>query len=618
MMDDSQLTYPLDKNPLPTLVLEATSDRIFDCNPQARALFGTDLHNRPLRAFLKTLPTAMAVFLEAVVHFGNYIDSTLQFGDASGKPLRLQTFGTHVTIEKGIGILLSFLDLEAQEWRDHLARKDSDQRAGLMEWNRIYGFFRELEAQNQLILEAAGEGIYGINTEGKATFINPAALDVLGWSEDELIGRNLHSIIHHRHLDGAVFPAKTCPIYNSFRNDETVRVENDVFWRKDGKPVMVEYVSTPIYDKGVLAGAVVIFHDITERTENEHKLRSAMAEIEALKLKLEQENDYLLTEIRSARAHTGIVGRSPAIQSLNRQIDLVADTDTNVLVTGATGTGKSLTVSAIHEASARSKRPLVKVNCSNASAEELEAELFGYRKGAFRGATRDTVGKLALAQRGSLHLEEVGDLPKRVQAKLMEVIRTGQFYRLGDTVGTPNRLTILSTTSTDLQEEVNAGRFRSDLYFALAVFPIRCTPLRNRAEDIPYLAKHFLAATSRRLRRPASTLSKANIQTLLDYPWPGNIRELENAVERATILANGGKLNSDFLSGEDQVADKEERIHTVSDLKEHERKNLIACLRRSGGKVAGHRGAADLLGTAPTTVHSRIKALNITKADWEF
>lgn len=618
MMDDPPENYPLEKNPLPAIVLEAGTGRIIDCNQNSCALFGANLNERPLKTFLKTSPTAMAVFLEAVVHFGTYIDNTLQFEDANGKPLHLQTFGTNVAVKERVGVMLSFLDLNAQEWRNHLARKESDQRAGLMEWNRIYGFFRELESQNQLILEAAGEGIYGINTEGKATFVNPAALDILGWTEEELIGRNLHSIIHHRHLDGTVFPANACPIYNSFRNDETVRVENDVFWRKDGTPVMVEYVSTPIYDKGVLAGAVVIFHDITERTENEKKLRSAIAEIQALKQQLEQENDYLLTEIRSARAHTGIVGRSPAIQNLNRQIDLVAESDTNVLISGATGTGKSLAVSTIHEESARCKRPLVKVNCSNMSSRDLESDLFGYRKGAFRGAMRDSVGKLALAQRGSLHLEEVGDLPKEFQAKLMEVLSTGRFHRLGDMAGTANQITILSTTSRDLHAEVQAGRFRSDLFFALAVFPIRCDQLRDRPEDIPYLAKHFLNAATRRLRRAPSNLSKANIQALLEYPWPGNVRELENAIERATILADGGRLSFDFLSGDVQFDSKADQIYAISDLKELERKNLITCLRRSQGKVAGHGGAAELLGAAPTTVHSRIKALAITKADWEF
>jgi hydrogenase-4 transcriptional activator len=613
MTHDADHSCAIAHLPLPTVVLDARSGRVVAYSPDTAGLFKTEPTGFEIDKFLTSPPTEMAVFLEAVIHFGRYIDTTLTFISADDKPLRLQIHGAHVGNDQ---VILSFLDLDAQDRRKHLADQDTHQRAGLMQWQTIYGFFREMESQNQLILEAAGEGIYGINAEGKATFVNRAAQEMLGWNAEDLIGRELHSIIHHHHLNGDHFPAHKCPIYKSFRRDKTVRVEDDAFWRKDGKPILVEYISTPIYDHGVLAGAVVIFRDVTERKDNEKKLRSALAEVENLRVQLEQENDYLLTEIRNVQSHAGIVGQSAAVRNLNAQIDLVADTKTNILISGSTGTGKSLAVSAIHEASARRKRPLVRVNCSDISLHDLEAEVFGYRRGAFRGATRDTAGKLALANNGTLHLDEVSDLPKVFQAKLMTVLQDKKFRRTGDTIDTPVNLTIVSTTSRDLASEVQAGRFRQDLFFELNVFLIQCDALKDRPEDVPFLAKHFLDRTLSRLRLPPTQLSKANIEALLSYDWPGNVRELENVIERAAILAQGGKLRFEFHSTPAKTHTMAGKILTGTDLRRLERENLIHCLRRSHGKVSGPSGAANLLELAPTTVYSRIKALSVSEDEW--
>ncbi|KGB80558.1 histidine kinase [Rhodovulum sp. NI22] len=616
MQHDSNICDALKLNPLPALALEIPTGRIAGWNECAMHLFDADLAESDISRFSTSTISELAVFFEAVVHFGRYIDATLAFRRADSSALRLQVFGQHIPAEPHDLIMLTFLDLDVQNRRNERAEQDAHYRAGLMQWRTIYGFFQEIESQNQLILEAAGEGIYGINAEGKATFVNRAAQEMLGWNAEDLIGRELHSIIHHTHLNGDLFPADTCPIYESFRRDKTVRVEDDVFWRKDGKPILVEYVSTPIYDRGVLAGAVVIFRDVTERKENEKKLRDALAEVDNLRLQLEQENDYLITEIRSVRSHSGLVGRSTSIRNLAAQIDLVADTKTNVLITGPAGTGKSLAVSAIHEASERRKRPLIRVNCSDVSLQRLEAEFFGYRKGAFRGANRDTVGKITLAAHGTLHLDEVSDLPKEFQAKLIAVIQERKYRRIGDTLDTPIDLTIISTTSRDLTEEVHAGRFRQDLFFELSVFPIRCDALRFRPDDIPYLANHFLEVSLRRLRLPPTRLSKANIEALLAYDWPGNVRELENVIERAAILAQGGKMRFEFHSMGEEKPEPVQQILTDADLRRFERENLIRCLRRSHGKVSGAGGAAQLLGLPPTTVYSRINSFGIGKSEW--
>ena len=605
---------PIDHHPLPTIVLNTETDQLVDHNDAAIRLLGTAALEVPFSQLLLSDHGRLVVFLDAVEYYGSYIDRTISLAGPDHNALRLQTYGVQCPSNR---VLLSFLDLDEHERRDRQTDQDAQQRAGLTKWQSIYGFFREVEAQNHLILEAAGEGIYGINAKGQATFVNRAAQEMLGWSADDLIGKDLHAIIHHKHLNGDHFPAHKCPIYASFRNDETVRIDDDVFWRKDGKPILVEYVSTPIYDHDVLAGAVVIFRDVTERRENERKLREAMAEVEELRDKLEQENDYLLTEIRTARPHTGVVGISPSVRKLNLQIDLAAKNDANVLVTGPAGSGKNLAVSAIHEASDRSKRPLVRVNCVGLSAQELAAELFGYRRGAYRGANRDTTGKLMLAHNGTLLLDEVAELPLDFQAKLSSVLADRTFRRLGDVVDHRIDMSIIATTTHDLMEEVRAGRFRQDLFFALSVFSIACTPLNDRLEDVPYLAKHFLERTTRRLRLPPTRLSNANIAKLTSYNWPGNVRELENVIERAAILAQGGKLKFDFALERGEAALDPKHILTHAQLKELERQNLKNALRRAGGKVSGKGGAAEILGLPATTTYSKLRSfgLHLEKLD---
>ena len=611
MRDDSAKLSLVDLQPLPALVVAPRENHVVEANAAARALL--ELSDR-LSDMLQSSSADFAVFLDAVAHFGRYSDRTLSLRGSGARELRLETFGMQLG---GDLFLLCFLDLDDLDRRNQQMEQKAYHKGGLTRWKNIYGFFREVEAQNHLILEAAGEGIYGINAEGKATFVNRAAQEMLGWSADDLIGRDLHTTIHHKHLNGEHFPAHQCPIYASFRKDKTMRVDDDVFWRKDGKPIMVEYVSTPIYDHNVLAGAVVIFRDVTERRENERKLREALAQVEELKIKLEQENEYLLTEVRSARSHTGVVGVSDATKSLNAQIDLAAMNNAHVLVSGPPGAGKSLAVSAIHEASNRQHRPLVRINCSETDIQALETELFGHKRGAFPGATRDQTGKLLMANNGTLHLDEVSDLPKTIQDKLHDVLQCGAFKRLGDIGQTPVALAVVATTSHDLAAEVRAGRFRQDLFFALNLFSIRCVPLNERVEDIPYLAKHFLDRTTRRLRLPKTRLTRSNITALEKYEWPGNVRELENVIERATILAQGGRLEFDFQSFDRSPNQGSNMVMTAEDLRNLERNNLKNALKRTHGKVSGKQGAAAMLGLAPTTVYSKIKSLEIDMAPFK-
>ena len=267
------------------------------------------------------------------------------------------------------------------------------------------------EAMNQLILRAAGEGIYGVNAEGKTTFVNPAAERMLGWTAEELVGHDMHSIVHHTHPDGSHYPEHACPIYAAFRDGAVHQVDTEVFWRKDGTSFWVEYTSTPIRDRGHVVGAVIVFRDVTQRREADEKLRAAHEEVDRLRERLELENAYLQEEIRIEGNHHGIVGRSAAIQKVLRQVELVAPTDATVLITGESGTGKELIARAIHDASKRSRRPLIRVNCATIPRELFESEFFGHAKGAFAGAARDGVGRFELADGGTLFLDEVADMP---------------------------------------------------------------------------------------------------------------------------------------------------------------------------------------------------------------
>ena len=470
------------------------------------------------------------------------------------------------------------------------------------------------EAMNQLILRAAGEGIYGVNAEGKTTFVNPAAARMLGWKAEDLVGHDMHSIVHHTRPDGSHYPEHDCPIYAAFRDGAVHQVDTEVFWRKDGTSFWVEYTSTPIRDHGHVVGAVIVFRDITQRREADEKLRAAREEVDRLRERLELENAYLQEEIRIEGNHHGIVGRSAAIQKVLRQVELVAPTDATVLITGESGTGKELIARAIHDASKRSRRPLIRVNCATIPREAFESEFFGHAKGAFAGAERDGVGRFELADGGTLFLDEVADMPVELQGKLLRVLEENNFERVGEEQTRTVDVRVIAATKRDLKQEVRRGRFREDLYFRLDVFPIESAPLRERRDDIPLLAAHFVQGEARKLRRGDLKLTEGDVRRLMQYDWPGNVRELENVIERAAILARHARLRIDLPAVKTAATAAQapsDRLLTDDERRERDRANILAALESCGGKVFGRGGAAELLDVKPTTLASRIKALGI-------
>lgn len=603
--------------PEAALILCPTSDRILAINDHACRLLGVDAGQPPVFAtFLGADAGQFLVFLDELDTAGHAWTRRVRLRRRDGAEIRSELRGAPMTGRPG-HVLLTIADLDALDHRAHIAEVDALHRAGLTEWKRAEGFFADLERRNQLILNAAGEGIYGLNAEGKATFVNRAAQEMLGWTAEDLLGKNIHSIIHHHHLNGDLYPHTECPIYRSFRLEQVHRIEDEVFWRKDGRPIRVEYVSTPIYDHQILAGAVVIFRDITERKENEARLRTALAEVAELRDRLEQENAYLQEEINTERAHHAIIGASAAIEQVKARIDLVANTDATVMISGETGTGKTLVATEIHKTSPRSRRPLIHFNCNSVVPEAVEAELFGQVRGGPHAAKTDKPGKLELAHGGTLFLDDVEDLPPDIQGKLLHALQTRSVTRLGDTREKPLDIRVIAATTLSPGKPPAERLLREQLYMFLNVFPIACAPLRDRPEDIPPLAAHLLAVACRRLNRPVPKITERVMHQLQSYAWPGNVRELHNVIERAAIVSQGGKLEVELSGRVAGAAQAGETVRTDAEMQALLRANLVAALRATHGKVSGTDGAASLLEMRPTTVYSRIKSFGISPDEWE-
>ena len=318
-----------------------------------------------------------------------------------------------------------------------------------------------------------------------------------------------------------------------------------------------------------------------------------------------------------------IVGKSPALKQMLAQVEAVAQTPANVLVLGESGVGKELVARAIHARSNRAEGPLVKVNCASIPKELFESEFFGHIKGAFTGAHRDRVGRFQLADGGTIFLDEVGEIPVELQGKLLRVLQESEFERVGDDVTRTVDVRIIAATNRDLERLVLDGEFREDLFYRLSVFPIRVPPLRERREDLVQLAQHFLESACRDFGRSDLTLTRAQLQTIQAYEWPGNIRELKNVIERAVILSHGNVLRLDLSlprdaavpSGVETEPEPATRpaIMTERELKALQKNNLIAALKQSNWRVSGKGGAAELLGVRPTTLADRIRAYKIRK-----
>ncbi len=380
------------------------------------------------------------------------------------------------------------------------------------------------------------------------------------------------------------------------RGTDTSGVVLELRRKDNGKPLWIQWWSRPD-PSGTYTRTM--FVDITDRVLMEQE-----------KARLEAQKTYLQEEIQTEHNFEEVIGTAPAIKKVLRAVEQVAATDAAVLITGETGTGKELIARAIHNLSSRRQGVLVKVNCAAIPAGLIESELFGHEKGAFTGALARKIGRFELADRATIFLDEVGEIPHDLQTKLLRILQEGEFERLGSTKTIKVNVRVVAATNRDLEREVREGRMRSDLYYRLNVFPIHLPPLRDRKPDIPLLATYFIKKYAADLGKKIESIAQSAMEALKAYPWPGNIRELEHVIERAVILSQRPQLELDEWLPKPNATGGVTAPTTLEDL---ERVHILETLERTGWRVSGEKGAAKLLGIKPTTLEARMQKLGITR-----
>ncbi len=459
--------------------------------------------------------------------------------------------------------------------------------------------------------------LHTVDAEGYLVTVTDHWLQKLGYTRDEVIGRPItdffSSADSRLYADGRL---KQLIKEGAFTNLKRQMVA------KDGQ--IIDLVMSAIShddDKGNVDHMLVASKDVTERNRTDRKLRQTLAENARLRVELERERDYLREEVNVAMNFGRIVGTSPALRHMLNRIEAVAETPANVLVQGESGVGKELVAHALHLRSPRAAGPLVKVNCASIPKELFESEFFGHVKGAFTGAHRDRIGRFQLADGGTLFLDEISEIPLELQGKLLRVLQESEFERVGDDITRSVDVRVVAATNRNLEQLIVAGEFREDLFYRLSVFPIEVPPLRERGEDIVQLAQHFLEQTCQDFGRDLLTLTRAQTVHLRAYPWPGNIRELKNVIERAVILSQGKVLRLDLSmpglepeGGETATHEPETAgVMTEQQVKDLQKANIIKALKLADWRVSGKGGAAELLGVRPTTLADRLRTYKIKR-----
>jgi len=465
----------------------------------------------------------------------------------------------------------------------------------------------ESEARFRNMADTAPVMIWVTGADKLCTYVNQQWCDFTGRTMEQELGNGWANGIHpdddSRSMETYV---------NAFDRREPFRIE----YRLRGADGAFHWVfasGTPRFSAtGEFLGYIGSCLDITARKESEESLRKAHAEVSRLKNQLQEENIYLQEEIKLGQNFGEIVGDSSALKYVLFKIEQVAPTDSTVLITGETGTGKELIARAIHSASSRRDRPLVKVNCAALSASLIESELFGHEKGAFTGASGLKIGRFELADGATIFLDEIGELPIDLQVKLLRVIQEGEFERLGSSKTIKADVRIIAATNRQLDLDVKKGLFREDLWFRLNVFPITVPPLRDRREDIPLLVEHLVSVSAKKLGKVISSISPATMRSLSEYPWPGNVRELQNVIERAVINSHGSVLR---VLEEFEEAPAHTSTSAIKTLDEMEREYIVRILEDRDWRIEGRRGAAQVLGIHPSTLRGRMLKFGIHKSN---
>jgi len=471
-------------------------------------------------------------------------------------------------------------------------------RAAITGLAAVYG---EREEFYRAILDSLAEGLIITDRESRILYANARMEEISGYTPDELLGRVSYEVLSPRKNWDKMRRRLQKRLSGSEEDYEHELI------RKDGTTMWIRVKATPYRTaSGEISGTV-----------------GALSCIERQK-SLEHENEYLRAELRSDNGLEELIGPSAALARIRYQISMVAATEANVSISGESGTGKELVARAVHELSSRREKPLIRVNCAAIPKDLFESEFFGHVRGAFTGAIKDRVGRFELADGGTLFLDEVGEIPLDLQGKLLRVIQEGQFERVGEDRTRSVNVRLISATNRSLLDEASTGRFRTDLYYRLSVFPIEIPPLRERREDILPLAEHFLRLNSQKLRIKTPSLTEVQRDELRRYDWPGNVRELQNVIERAVILAahGGFALNLDSKNRRSSPAAPVRAAVAVDDfgsligLRDREKQMITSALRETRGKIYGSNGAAALLGVKPTTLSSKIARLGLRREDF--
>ncbi|MBP4138390.1 sigma-54 interaction domain-containing protein [Flavobacterium geliluteum] len=452
------------------------------------------------------------------------------------------------------------------------------------------------------IIDNVEDLIYVYNEKGDLLYYNKSLINKLGFSKKELDGMSIFD------LDTMVTKDFYEAHFEIIEKKDSHRFE----WlieRKNQTQFPVDIISSLLKYKDTSYICSVV-RDITLKKQQENNLNNALEQIKSLKDRLENENEYLQEEISKKINFENIICTTNAYGKVLKQVNQVAPTETTVLITGESGTGKELLASAIHSNSRRKERPLIKVNCATLPKELIESELFGHKKGAFTGAIADKAGKFMLADGGTIFLDEIGEMPIDLQSKLLRVLQEGEFDTLGGMKTSKVDVRIIAATNRKLEEMIKVGTFREDLYYRLNVFPIYNIPLRDRIDDIPLLAHFFLDKYSSKAGKTFKRLSKKTIDLLREYHFPGNIRELENLIERAVITENGTTLNPGDWMPKSNIRSISEGFKTFED---YQRDYIIDVLNHTDWRVSGPNGAAKILNINDKTLFGTMKRLNIEK-----
>jgi PAS domain S-box-containing protein len=466
----------------------------------------------------------------------------------------------------------------------------------------------EAEERFRVAIESYPAAVILTGEGGVIGVANLRALDMFGYEREELIGKQIEMLLPERcrvaHV-GKCAEFLACPRTGR----ESMSLELRAM-RKDGSELGVEvHMSRVSFGEHELLLSTIT--DISGREDSmkalidvNRQLLEANGKIQEMKERLDNEIVHLKQEIKLDSIHTDIVGQSQALQRVLKDAELVAATDSAVLILGETGTGKELIARTIHRNSKRKARMMVNVNCAALPASLVENELFGRERGAYTGALTREIGRFELADRSTIFLDEIGELPLELQGKLLRVLQEGEFERLGSSKTIHVDVRVIAATSRDLEKEVKEGKFREDLYYRLNVFPIRVPPLRERREDIPMIAWHFLSLLGERMGRDIEAVQASTMKSLQEYHWPGNVRELRNVIERSLII-NPGPVFVAALPHGNGISS------TATSIEEVERNHIIRLLERSGWRIRGSAGAAEALGLKPTTLEARMKKLGI-------